>query len=222
MGSDAHVKMFKHCWPLAMQNSHLLNSSDIAVYMTPKPEKVKESVALIKDVFKGRNLKYHISENQGWQRGAMLAVKEGSNLGLFDGYEWVFRLNPDVIIQNDKWFLDTMKNDANASLFYVECLFEGIKPPQVRAMHTDFFALKPGALPKGHLGTILHRNAEMSFTRQMEPLIATNQHRHVPDVRPSRNHVCHVDGNLNGSVVHYHSKLRRRLIEASLCPATFF
>ena len=41
---------------------------------------------------------YH---NEGWQEGAMRAVKDGfGSLGSrekwFEGYDWVMRLNPDV------------------------------------------------------------------------------------------------------------------------------
>jgi len=223
--SDPHKEMFKHCWPQALKNSQLLRNSDIMVYMTPKAEDVDESIRLIKETFKKQNLKYYVAENKGYQQSAWMAIKVGSEKGFFDRYEWVFRFNPDVMLQSDKWFLDTMKNDANASLLYVECWFKKCQPPKVCELHTDFFAFKPGALPKGQLETHPHLFAEKSFTIQMRPLIKANQHRHVPDAYPKRNRTCRIDGNLHGPVVHYHSsfiKVRRRLKKENLCPAKFF
>jgi len=230
-----HKGHLKHCWPLALQNSHLLNSSDVKVYMTPEKDDIDESVQLIKDTFKNQNLTYYVTSNEGYQDGAIAAMKEGSKKGFFDGYEWVVRLNPDVIIQNDAWFLDTMINDKNAALLYVNCLPPGTEPyrnlyptdpitKKAILIHTDFFAFKPGALPKGQLETRNWLGAEGTISHQMTPLIENNQHRHVSKTWPRHHKHCRVDGNRHGPVFHYHSgfiSLRRRL-KMSLCPAEFF
>jgi len=221
--SEDHKQMFKNCWPLALKNSRLLNSSNIMIYMTPKANEVKESIHLIKKTFKNHNFNIYISVNKGWNEGAMAALTQGEQEGFFDGYEWVFRMNPDVMLQSDKWFLETMKNDKGASLFYVECQFEEVTFPGVKALHTDFFAFKPGSLPTGIFQHNPDRSAEISFTMQMKPLIEANKHRQIPNAHPEANHVCHIDGNMNAPIYHYHEYFinPRKNKGKSVCPAIF-
>ena len=51
--TQQHIDFLKYCWPLALQNSKLLSSADVMVYLSPNPDKVDESIELLKDVFKG-------------------------------------------------------------------------------------------------------------------------------------------------------------------------
>lgn len=218
--SNSHKEFLKYCWPQALKNSRLLNSSDISVHMTPEPEDVTESVQIIKNTFKNQNLSYHVVNNFGYNKGAIAAITDASKSGWFDGYDWVFRMNPDVIIQNDKWFLDTIQKDVDASLLYVEC-FRNLD--HVKALHTDFFAVKLTSLPPGHLNEKNHWNAEYQFTERMQPLIEKRQHRHIPGAYPKRIHTCRIDGDPDGPVFHFHYLKRKETLDlgSGHCPARF-
>jgi len=161
---------------------------------------------------------------QGYGEGAVAAVTDGSKNGYFDAYDWVFRVNPDVIIQDDTWMLDTIKNDPEASLLYVEC--QPQLPPRfrnVRKIHTDFFALKLSAIPKGHLERDeMGRGAEIEFTYQMESLVNKGQHRHVPNTYPLLNNFCRANGNPYGPLFHWHDSRGWVLdVVNGVCPANF-
>ena len=221
--SQQHKEHLKHCWPLALKNSYLLNSSDIKVFMSPDPVQVGESIQLLKETFKGQNLSYHLHINKDYHRGAIAAMSESAKNGWFDGYDWVFRLNPDVIIQNDAWMLDTIKNDADASLIYIEC--QPHHPPRLsnmRMINTDFFGLKISALTPEQLSNADYGRAESLFSLQMVPIIERNEHRHVPDAYPLVNDMCRVNGNPHGSVFHFQDDYGWIAhIEDGHCPATF-
>ena len=130
-------------------------------------------------------------------------------------------MNPDVLIQNDTWILDTIRNDINANLLYVECLphLRGLWR-NVRKVHTDFFGLKLSALPKETLNET-SEYAEMLFSQQVAPLILKNQHRHIPDSYPAIPALCRVNGNPRGEVMHFHDNNGWTALENGTCPAHF-
>jgi len=219
--STAHKAHFKHCWPLALKNSHLLNSSDVKLFITPGTKEVNESIALLNETFHDMvsNVSYHIDINHGYQEGARDAMVIGSKNGWFDSYDWIIRLNPDVIIQNDTWILDTITNDADASLLYIDCANSSGK----LLIHTDFFAIKCKSIPSKHLETFVEPNFEFGFTKKMSRIIQQNQHRHVPDAYPKQHHFCRVNGNVNGPIFHYHThNVSSPALENWTCPARFF
>merc|ERR1712151_153286 len=172
-----------------------------------------------------QKMDHHIHPNPGLVEGAISALALASKHGWFDEYDWVFRMNPDVIIQDDAWMLDTITNDADAALLYTECKPQ--RPPiykNVNTIMTDFFALKTSTLPKGHLGRFPHaRNAETLFTRQMHGIVEEGRHRHIPNAFPLIMNGCRVNGNAGGSpVVHFHDDFNMvPHIENGVCPAVF-
>ena len=125
-------------------------------------------------------------------------------------------MNPDVIIQNDKWMLDTIKKDTDASLLCI-CFLRAFEPSRM-VIHTDFFALKMAALPANFHFT-RGGNAERNFSNRIRKLIKDKQHtRHVPDAYPKRIGQCRVDGNRDGPVFHYHFI---KVVDG-VCPAKFY
>ena len=46
------------------------------------------------------------------QMGAILALSEAEARGWFDGYDWVVRLNPDVIVSEDRFLRTHMARDG--------------------------------------------------------------------------------------------------------------
>lgn len=229
--SNQHKAFFKHCWPLALEHSHLLSSSDVNIFMTPEnpsAENMEESMELLHNVFgQQNNLKVNVKTNEGLQQGAINALVQGEENGWFSEYDWVVRLNPDVIIQNDSWMLETMNNDRHASLLYADCYADPrtqsnqLIPDNVTTVHTDFNAFRPAALPPNAFGSTKNAtNAEMSLTKTMAPIVARKEHRHIPGAYPQLYTRCRLNGNFDRSpVVHYHMNLG---ILDYACPATFW
>ena len=40
------------------------------------------------------------------KHGAIAAMYQAAQNGYFNGYDWVFRMNPDVITQDDAWMIE--------------------------------------------------------------------------------------------------------------------
>lgn len=206
---DGHVNHFRNCWPRAMQRSRLLNSSDVAVFWTQMKKhnstQLNERMKILHETFQDQNLKIYNFTNDGYHEGAMAALSEASRHHYFDGYDWVIRLNPDVIIRDDSWMIDTMINDIDAKLLYVDCRKETKDGKKNLAIHTDFFVLKVRDLPGNIFANLeIALGAEGSFTKKMESIISNKQHRHVPGARPEVDGFCRADYLPGSPVVHTH------------------
>lgn len=198
-----HVWFLKSCWPPALQNSHLLNASDVVVYMTPPsptpPPKDNvtddkddattnhiHNMKIIQQTFQHQNLTIHTRPNKGYHEGAKAALTDAIREGWWKGYDWVIRVNPDVIIRNDTFLLNVMNHDTNATAILINCVWQNKKRYPI--VHTDFFALKPDALPSDiFLNSNGVQNAERSFTKDIGPaILQKGNHRWWDDARPKR------------------------------------
>jgi hypothetical protein len=58
---------------------------------------------------------------------------------MFDGYDWVIRLNPDVLFRREKWLRQTMlMPDVDAILVD----YTTPEQPLRRLLNTDFYAFR--------------------------------------------------------------------------------
>ena len=230
--SSQHEMYLRSCWPRALKNSKLLQSSDIAVYLNPPFQQRQTSMQLLKNTFAHQNLTIHLYNNtrndaeplsaatantgtetksktnafSSWfqtksmiqkqnkamsiikQSGAMDALQQASKHNWFQNYDWIIRLNPDVIIRNDTWMLDTILHDPSASGLFINCFQE--YPTRGYKLHTDFFAVKTQDLPRGAFQHPQGRNAEMAFTMDVqETILDQKKHRWVPGAGPKRD-IC--------------------------------
>ena len=102
------------------------------------------------------------------QIGANIALIDGAKRNLFQNYDWVIRINPDVLIYNDTFILDTILHDPQALAVLVDCNNEQKHQKQLQKqqkqqqqqqldttnstsngsmgyqhiIHTDFFAIR--------------------------------------------------------------------------------
>jgi hypothetical protein len=179
--SNQHAWFLKSCWPPAMQKSLLLNSTDVVVYLNVVRQKRTEAMTLLQNTFQDRNLTIHVRQKLGKQGGAMAALQHAMKEKWFAGYDWLVRVNPDVIIRNDASILDTMVKDDKATGVFINCRRSNYRKPKI---HTDFFALKPSALPSD---IFLSRrgNSEMSFTMDIQESILNKKgQRFLDDSAP--------------------------------------
>lgn len=180
--SDQHKFYLTKCWPLALQHVPLLANSDIVVYLNPsRTETVPIAMDLLSQTFANQNLTVHTREYALYQAGAIQAVTDAAKEGWFENYDWIFRLNPDVIIRNDTFIQTTMHHNSTATALLVHCMGYGQD-----LAHTDFFGLKSSALP---LSSMLQKNigdnAEITFTNQIRnEVLDKGRHRWIYDARP--------------------------------------
>jgi hypothetical protein len=200
--SKMHMWYLKNCWPTAMRNSLLLNMSDVTIYLNKSEENKTTAIELLKNVFNGRNLIIHTPNETGdpsfdllsnnlrmnKQNGAIRALGDAFDDGLFSGYDWVIRVNPDVIIRNETQILDIILYDQTATAIIVDCSVykRKTKPSLPILVHTDFFVLRTRDLPrdifKNHYGL---SNAEAIFTKQIEDrILRQGRHRLMENLAP--------------------------------------
>lgn len=98
-----------------------------------------ESVAMVDNEYDqfqtGANLGPKLAFQQGW----FLQQQDEENED--DYYDWVIRINPDVLIRRSFWLRTVMKN-PNIHAILVDC--------QTKRIHTDFFAIRPKELLRQH------------------------------------------------------------------------
>ena len=195
--SREHMAFLRKCWPPAMHKSRLLRDADVVVSVVNEPltRDVTEALAVAFPPI-GRKVAYrrvtqslHTSGGMARQTGAMVSLDAAEREGLFSTYNWIVRLNPDVIIRDDGFLREAMaRKDVDA--VFANC--NKRRTGDVRVM-TDFTAWRPKAvqigafrLPKGHaLCTAKQQfdslicNSERAATRAFRPVLESG--RYVPD-----------------------------------------
>ena len=124
----------------------------------------------------------------------------GATLGWFKPFDWVVRINPDVLIRNSSFLMDCVNDPA------VDAVIIWCSPLRI---HTDFFAFRPKALgPDAFVNmtnehaTIPRINHEATVTTSFMEIIKSSRYRMVPDLKPSQGH-CRVRGE-KAPVYHMH------------------
>jgi len=74
-----------------------------------------------------------------FQKGANLGLRLGFQYGWFDDYDWLIRINPDVLIRNSTWIVRQLLKKHKDGIF-VDCRSVHNR------IHTDFFAVRPKVL----------------------------------------------------------------------------
>jgi hypothetical protein len=136
--------------------------------------------------------------NPGYQAGAMQALQVGTQCAWWNGYNWVVRVNPDVIIRNDKWLTDTMaRSDVDAIV--VDCFKGRNSGPN---FHTDFSVFRPQAVDLDALLRV-NPNSERHYTAAIQPIFKAGRYRELPGYDNPRG-ICRVRGQWS-PVIHEHS-----------------
>ena len=239
--SASHFWYLQSCWPKVLDHSSLLRNSDVMVHLTA-PEDVRElATEQLRWTFHGQpNLTIHSVHNPGYQEGAISAMKDALEKQWFADYDWIIRLNPDVIVRNDSFLSDTIYRDPNATAVLVDCIppgydrnnFNKIQRQKILRqwtgplIHTDFFALKTSALS---LDSALFRltprlpAAEMSFSSAIREIVLNKGgHRIFPGAGPLEVNCRVGDGrNMDDTPlvhIHFDEEVKNNQIE---CPISF-
>jgi hypothetical protein len=144
----SHLRDILDCWPGLLQKSHLLNSADILVYLAGAASDHKlianwRAALHALSLGNKRKATLHLADNPGYQEGAMKAMDQLLQKGWGDGYDWVIRLNPDVLIYDDN-YLDLFFRSSHLTSVLANCS-PHMEAERAKVM-TDFLAFRPGHL----------------------------------------------------------------------------
>jgi hypothetical protein len=67
----------------------------------------------LQQTFRSKHVTIYNHGPAGYQDGAIAALAEADTNGYFQGYDWVIRLNPDVLILDDTWIVQTITQKRN-------------------------------------------------------------------------------------------------------------
>jgi hypothetical protein len=201
--SKQHYAFLKGCWPKLLADLPLFQKSDFLMYITEGANQ-EVNMTFIDSLFSRTGITTRVAANPGRQAGAILALTEGFKHHWFDSYDWVVRVNPDVLIKNDT-FISSSMNNPNISGVFADCV--DLPCPKGwqckgRRVHTDFFAIRPSAISTSRLLELIDTNAERMATKAFSGIIARGEDAWLPNTGPHRG-VCRVRGEL-APVVHDH------------------
>mmetsp|Transcript_6499 Transcript_6499/g.15417 ORF Transcript_6499/g.15417 Transcript_6499/m.15417 type:complete len:288 (+) Transcript_6499:37-900(+) len=192
-------QQFMPCWETAGQQLSLIRDSDLILYTDANISGTDLERLHFRNIF----IKHY--QTPGKEAGATQAVidgfgSKGHQEKWFDGYDWVRRVNPDVLIMNDAWLLEMMANPSVDAIL-ADCF--GL-------IHTDFFAVRPhvidaklaeGCSPSSpKYGKV---NAEVHFTCITSPIISSGRYVWVKGVQHWKG-ACRVKG-AESPVLHQHA-----------------
>jgi len=143
--SNNHKQYLKRCWPSLPNNSALVRHADVMLFINSK---ITHLESMLHEAFPGKNVTVKsTNSNLGYQKGAMLPVERGLSEHWFSGYDWVIRVNPDVIILEDDWLIETML-DQKAGGIFADCK-DRCRTPfcTTSSTNSDFFAFRLTDMP---------------------------------------------------------------------------
>jgi hypothetical protein len=190
-----------------LKNLPIFQRSDFMMFVTSERRRSKIDMDLITSIFSRTGIAVHVRPNPGYQEGAVLALVEAYKNGWFEGYDWVVLVNPDVLIRNDTFLLESMAND-NISGIFVDCLDKPCLNERIcsdRQIHTDFFAIRPSAVSRDQVLKLDNRHAESMATAAFSGIVRNGTDAWLPGTGPHRGY-CRVAGE-SSPVVHDHSNL---------------
>ena len=169
-----HLQIIQECWPLLIRQSTLLSRADVLVFLGGEvtPAFLSEWKEALRHLPVNATLHYD-PLNPGYQQGSMRAVNELFQNGWAQDYDWVIRINPDVLIYDDTDLLALM-SIANQSVSAVLCNCD-MTQDTLSQTNTDFFAVRPSAiLANSFADWSTFPNAEKQATRAFASIVQEN------------------------------------------------
>ena len=193
---DAHVA-FLPCWKDAIERLDIFKYADLMLFTSADP--TNEQLKLLPF----RNIEIKRYRNPGYQSGAVQAMVEPflDNVTWFDDYDWVMRVNPDVLIRDDQWLMQTMLN-TTVDMIVHECVSTN-KYKTNALIHTDFFAFRPSAVDRERLLNANRDHAETHFTTSFRHLYDSGRFAYVEGGKNAIEGHCRIEG-VGSPVLHVH------------------
>jgi len=220
--SAEHRRYLHCCWPQLLNQSRLFRHTHINIFSNNETELDESYLADLQEMFLSYGVKSfgykfadhtpeldlleqipHPGMKKQW--GANMAMSIALSQGWFQPYDWVIRINPDVLIRKSDLIIDHVDDSSIDGIFAV-CETEDFGR-RSRA-NTDFFAFRPKILPRNafskmenaDLGNHLW-NHELTATKNFLPIIESKRFVTVPNLHHSTH--CRVRGK-DAPVYHQH------------------
>ncbi len=131
-----------HYFRIFLEQLNLNKICDIFIHCN-NPEISSEIVDHYKK-FNNKNKNLFVTTlNSGYRLGGLEALSKCLQMGVFNGYDYVIHLHPDIFLTSDSFLLETLnQNLNNENVFLVTRYF----PEDNRHFATDFFIFKPKLL----------------------------------------------------------------------------
>jgi hypothetical protein len=207
--SEEHVEFLQKCWPAGLAKLPLLQHAHLILYTsgnaTDELLKMLPFQSVVVKHYDEEPLTYEQYDKRK-QIGAIRAMQDpfkGDN-DWFKGYDWVIRLNPDVLIRRDEWLRATMVNET------IDAILIRFMAQRI---HTDFTAFRPRAINKTRLLHSPFTNAEQHMFGGVEHLVQSGRVAWLPHAQHIPEGIGRVVGS-KSAVVHHHDLYRH-------CPAYF-
>jgi hypothetical protein len=193
---QSHVLFFP-CWKDAIERLDIFKYADFMLYTSSEP--TNEHLELLPF----RNVTVKMYSNPGYQEGAVQAMVDPflENVTWFDEYDWVIRVNPDVLIRNDTWLMQTMLN-TSLDMIVHDCVSTN-KYTENAFLHTDFFAFRPSTIDRERLLQADRGHAEGHFTHAVRPIFDAGRFAYVEGGQNAIEGVCRIEG-VDSPVLHVH------------------
>jgi len=116
------------------------------IYIYCNNQNISSDIITYYQNFDQKNKYLFISSlNSGHRIGAVEAISKGIEMGIFNDYDYVIHLHPDVFITDDSYLLNLLiENLHNDIVFFITKSF----PNDPKFFSFDFFIFKPKLLTK--------------------------------------------------------------------------
>lgn len=147
--SDEHVSFMK-CQADLLSRTQMLKEVDVLLHVGEPPAGAstglsREAWRELLDAWPMHEKTLKFSTNPGKQRGAKKAMHEALTLGWFRDYDWVVRINPDVIIYDERPLFSLIQRSENWAV--VARCGKRKNWAKRRQTNSDFFAIRPEHVP---------------------------------------------------------------------------
>jgi hypothetical protein len=205
---DKHLSFLSRCWVKASHTLRLLSNADLIYYAGGATEDIPYPLL---STMGFRSIIVYPHVNSSYQQGAKRAMVDPYfHPHWFQSYDWIIKLNPDVLIRNDTWLIEQMLN-TTAQAIAIRVQSHGVN---LNGFHSDFVAFRPQLYQMPHVTAekLLDQlndarcHAEPQMLYLLTPLMDNGTISYLPDV-VIINSAARVLG-LNSSVIHDHSLLQ--------------
>ena len=198
--SQTHIE-FLPCWKDAIERLGIFKYADLMLYTASEP--TNEQLEMLPF----RNVMIKMYANPGYHDGAVQALVDPflDKNTWFDDYDWVMRVNPDVLIRKDEWLMQTMLN-TSIDMIVHDCVSTN-KHTENAFLHTDFFAFRPPAIDRERLLHADRGYAEGHFTHTVRPIFDAGRFAYVEGGKNAMDGYCRIEG-VGSPVLHVHELYR--------------
>ena len=127
-----------------LNRTNTMKTFDVFIHCNNK--NISSDLLKLYQMFPNKNKHLYVtSENAGYRMGGVEAVSAGWEMGIFDRYDYVIHLHPDVFITDEKPIINVLEEHLNKD---VNFLVTTVHPPPCTFAAFDFFIFRTKNIPQ--------------------------------------------------------------------------